>query len=254
MSSIAVIIPTYDRQKLLLKAVKGIKKQSFKVKEIFIVDTNPFFKNETVVKAISKKLDLKIRYLKYNGKKSAHYARNIAVKKCKSKYLAFLDDDDCWEKNYLLCAYNKIIKTKSDMCITEYKVVNKKGKTKYTFHIPKKIDIKNLFIWNPGVICSNILIRKSIFNKIGGYDYKLFGSADKEILIKILLKNYTYVVLKKRLVNYLVHNDQWSKNDNLTLKSTIGLFKKYNKKMNLATKTKVIKKIIFLTFKTLFKI
>lgn len=254
MNSIAVIIPTYDRPKLLLKAVKSIKNQSFKVKEIFIVDTNPFFKNETVVKTIGQKLNLKIKYLKYSGKKSAHYARNIAVRKSKSRYLAFLDDDDYWEKNYLSYAYNKIIKTKSDMCITEYKVVNEKGKLKFIFNIPKKIDIKDLFIWNPGVICSNILIRKSIFNKIGGYDYNLVGSADKEILIKILLKNYTYVILKKRLVNYLVHNNQWSKNNYLTLKSTLGFFKKYSNKMDLVTKTKITKKIIILSFKTLLKI
>lgn len=253
MSSIAVIIPTYDRPKLLLKAIQGVKSQSYKVNEIFVVDTNPSHKNQKIVKSINNKLNLKIKYLKYKGKKSAHYARNVAVKKSKSKFLAFLDDDDHWKKNYLQSSYNRIIKSKSDICISEYNVVDTNGRIKFVFNIPKIIKIKNLFIWNPGVICSNILIKKKTFISIGGYDHNLVGSADKDLLIKIILNNFKYIVLKKRLVNYLVHTNQWSQNKFLTLESNLGFYKKYKDKMNWITKIRIFKKIIKLKLKILFK-
>ena len=120
----AAIIPTYDRPNNLYNALQSVKSQTLKPKEIFIVDNHPNSKNRNIVKNISKKLKIKIKYLTYKGEGKALSARNFASKKTNCKYLAFLDDDDEWKKSYAKEALNRIKKKRSKICITEYNVIS----------------------------------------------------------------------------------------------------------------------------------
>ena len=45
--------------------------------------------------------DKKIKFVWLKKNRGAAYCRNLAIKKSKSKYLAFIDSDDIWEKNKL---------------------------------------------------------------------------------------------------------------------------------------------------------
>lgn len=250
----AVVIPTYDRPIHLYSAIKSVKLQKLSPAEIIVVDNHPDSKNAKIVKNISKKLKIKIKYLIFKKNGGALGARNYGCKKTNCRYIAFLDDDDKWSKNYIYFAIKKIKSERSDMCITEFKVIDKNKKNKFNFYIPKKINFNDLIIWNPGVLCSNIFIKRSVFHKIGCYEINLFGSADKDLLLKIISSGYKYSVLKKRLVQRLIHKNQWSNDNYLSFKASFALYKKYRSRMNLILKLKMIKKILFLALKSFFKI
>jgi len=251
-ASCAAIIPTYDRPDQLYFALKSIKLQKLTPNEIIVVDNHPDSKNKIVVKRICKKLKIKIKYLIFKKTGGALAARNYASNNTNCKYLAFLDDDDEWKKNYIYHSIKKIKKDNADICIAEYKVIDKIKKFSYDFHIPEKITFNDLIIWNPGILCSNILIKKNIFHELGGYDIKLFGSADKDLLIKIIDYKYKYTILKNRLINRLIHNYQWSNDNYLTFKASYALYKKYYNRMNLWLKMKMIKKFSIFFFKNFF--
>ncbi len=247
-NSYAAIIPTYDRPDHLYNAIQSVKSQTLKPKEIIVVDNHPNSKNLNLVKNISKKLKIKINYLKYTGEGKALAARNYASKKTNCKYIAFLDDDDEWKKSYAKEAINEIRKNKSKVCITEYNVINENRKKIFRFNIPKILKIKDLYIWNPGVLCSNIIFETRVFNNLNGYDSSILGSADKEILIRCIKNNIKYIVLQKPLVNWLRHKNQWSNNSKLILKGVVRFHKKYLPNMDLITKVRHYKKIIYYFF------
>jgi len=250
--SYSVIIPTYFRPNLLLRALKSVNKQIIKPDKVLIVDNHPFNKSKIIYDKAKRLFKLNITYLKISSKKGAAASRNYASKFSNSKYLAFLDDDDFWDKKYIQNVSEKFKNTKSKLNITEYNVVKINGKKKFYFHIPEKIKFQELFKWNPGILCSNMVIEKKTFLKIKGFDEKIFGSGDKEILIKCIKKDIKYSILKKGLVNWSSHENQWSQNHSLILKGVLQFHKKYYKDMNLISKFISLKKIFNLKLKTMY--
>ena len=89
---ISVIIPTYNREKHILQAIKSVKEQSVQVDEILVIDdgsddnTKELLKNEP------------IRYI-YQQNAGVSSARNKGIKEAKNEYIAFLDSDDTWHEN-----------------------------------------------------------------------------------------------------------------------------------------------------------
>lgn len=249
--SYSVIIPTYDRPNLLLRALKSVNKQTIKPKEVFIVDNHPFYKSKIIYHKAKNLFKFNINYLKIHPRKGATASRNYASKLSTSKYLAFLDDDDFWEKKYIQKVSEKFHETKSKLNITEYNVVEINKKKKFYFHIPEQIELQELYKWNPGILCSNMVIDKDAFFKIKGFDEKILGSGDKDILIKCIKKKIKYSILKKGLVNWTSHNNQWSQNYSLILKGLIQFHMKYSKDMSLFSKIISIKKILKFKLKTI---
>ena len=78
-----------------------IKKNDYYLVLKHISETNlpsklkKFFKNEAIKKKIS------YRIIVNKNSLGAGYARNVGIKKSKTKYIAFLDSDDMWSKNKL---------------------------------------------------------------------------------------------------------------------------------------------------------
>lgn len=158
----SVIITVYKNFDYIFEALLSVIKQNFKNYEIIVVDTYFSKKRKKILstKFISSKI--KIKYLKYHNKLFATGARNFAAKKSHGEYLAFLDDDDKYKKNYLSSLF-EIIKHKSyDLILTEFSEFNKK-KILRRHYISKKFQIDDVYVYNPSVLPSNLVIKKKHF-------------------------------------------------------------------------------------------
>jgi len=93
MSKVSVIIPTYNRKKLVCRAIKSVLNQTYKDFEIILIDNNSDDKTEREVKSLS---DSRIKHIRNISKTNAPASRNFGIKKSsnESKYVAFIDDDD----------------------------------------------------------------------------------------------------------------------------------------------------------------
>lgn len=98
----SVVIPTYNRSKLLQKAIKSALRQEGVIFEIIVCDNDSPDDTEKVVKGFK---DTKIKYFK-NKKNFGHqYNMKKCLRLSKGKYIFCLGDDDfILEKNTLLIA------------------------------------------------------------------------------------------------------------------------------------------------------
>jgi glycosyltransferase involved in cell wall biosynthesis len=97
MPLVSVIIPTYNRSRLVKEAIESVLSQTYTNFEILVIDDGSIDDTGEEVKKIK---DSRIRYFyKQNGGIAS--ARNAGVDNSKGKYIALLDSDDLYTEKYL---------------------------------------------------------------------------------------------------------------------------------------------------------
>lgn len=101
---ISVIIPVYNRKKMMEECIRSVMNQTYRNLEILVINGSMGMEITNILKTLSKEDD-RIRVIRvcpsiYNG---APVKRNLGLDQFKGQYVAFLDSDDkvepeCYEK------------------------------------------------------------------------------------------------------------------------------------------------------------
>ena len=95
---VSVIVPTYNRRRMLPDTIRSILDQTFKDFEIIVVNDA----GEDVADIINELNQLgKIRYISHETNKGLAAARNSGIRAARGKYIAYLDDDDLFYPSHL---------------------------------------------------------------------------------------------------------------------------------------------------------
>lgn len=92
MNTVSVIIPTYNRAKLLRQAILSVLAQTYCDFELIVVDDGSTDNTRAVVMSIN---DSRVRYIWQNNQERS-IARNNGVREANGELIAFLDSDDVW--------------------------------------------------------------------------------------------------------------------------------------------------------------
>ena len=160
---VSIILPNYNSSKTIAATINSVLRQTYKNWELIIVDDCSDEKTKKILARYKKTKKIKIFYLKKN--KGAGHCRNIAIKKIKSYYLAFIDSDDLWEKNKLNLQINFMQNNKYNFTYTYYKTFYSKKKTIKTIKVPEKLNFE-LFTKNTSIATSSMVIKRTIANNI----------------------------------------------------------------------------------------
>lgn len=93
---VSVIIPTFNSEKYLDRAINSVFNQSYKELEIILIDDYSTDKTSDLIKNYANQHGdiIKYRFLDINVGPAA--ARNVGLKMANGGYIAFLDSDDEW--------------------------------------------------------------------------------------------------------------------------------------------------------------
>jgi len=222
---ISIIIPVYNRNKPLKRAVNSVLEQSYQKFELIIVDDGSDYDISDVIGIYS---DNRIKLIKipHSGVSTA---RNTGVQHAKYNYIAFLDSDDQWVKTKL----EKQIKILSDnpgydICYTGEKWIrngkvfkHKKALKKFTGFVFNKC-LEDCFIG-----CSSVLLQKKLFEETGGFDPDLTVCEDYDIWLKITARYPVLLIKEPLIIKHGGHSDQLSTkfwgNDRFRVKSIYNI-------------------------------
>jgi len=192
---ISIIIPTFNRQKLILETLATVFEQSYTNYEIIVVDNASTDKSVEVLKKFEDKGQIKLIVNSENLERSK--ARNIGFKAASGDYLTLLDSDDFMYSNALKNAV-KFIENYPDVKFfhSYYELVSENKETLYTYRFPSsKKQVKKLaegnFISCIGVFLAKEVYRNYFFNE----DEKVLGSEDWELWVRIR-SNYELGVIQ----------------------------------------------------------
>ena len=106
LKEISVIIPTYNRYEDLDNCLKSILAQTWKVKEVLIVDDSENSETRHLVegrKGAFEDIGIALRYIKNMRGKSSAIARNVGIDHAQGEIILFLDDDVILNADYIDC-------------------------------------------------------------------------------------------------------------------------------------------------------
>jgi len=182
MPKVSVVMPCYNEEKNIEKAIKSILKQSFQDYELIIVDDCSTDNSVEIIKRFDSN---KIRIIKKDKNTGVSDSLNIGIKQSKSDIIARMDADDISLKKRLEEQYN-FLKNNSDYILVGswgYLIKNNKlyeVKTPTSFKEIKKKMIKD----NP-FIHTSVMFRKEPFNRSGGYR-NIKGFEDYDLWLRMV--------------------------------------------------------------------
>ena len=208
MLTISAIVPTCDRPILLERALRSIVAQECLPAEIIVVDdTGKGHENKNVTRRALESCGLGgVRVVANANAKGVSGARNTGAETATEELLAFLDDDDEWLGSYLrevvaLFNSNDIDVVCTDLLCRFEDGLDRPGKV-----APDTLAPELFLTRNPGLIGSNLVIRRLLYRDTGGFDESLLTSEDMELGLRLsLLGNARYHPLRQRLVRHYEH-------------------------------------------------
>jgi len=205
MPRVTAIVPTCERPLLLRRALRSIATQELPPEEIIIVDDGE--KSVPVNCSMVEQEGLKnVRVVANCRAKGASGARNTGAEYATGELLAFLDDDDEWLPSYLLQAVGQLDWTELDVVCTDLLCQFADGVDRLSKSAPDRLAPDLFLTRNPGLGGSNLIIRRSLYREIGGFDETLPSSNDKDLGIRLSLRgSVRYRNLPQRLVRFYQH-------------------------------------------------
>jgi glycosyltransferase involved in cell wall biosynthesis len=112
---ISVIMLTYNRENLVVRAIESILKQTFTNYEYIVVDNGSTDRSGTIAGEYAEK-DSRIRVI-HRERGNIGSGRNAGLDTAHGEYIAFIDDDDWCEPDYLEFLYNLSAENGADAAI-----------------------------------------------------------------------------------------------------------------------------------------
>lgn len=179
---VSVVIPTRDRAQYILEAIESVLSQSYSNYEIVIVDDGSVDTTRDLLAPLAKAG--KLRYFFQDGK-GVSAARNFGVEKANGELIAFLDSDDLFlptklekqvelfrtnpDLGFVHCSFSKFDDAGNDLGERD------------TSRFHGIIYPGMLQEWTVLMAMPCILVRKSTFEWIGGFDVRMTWAEDLDL-------------------------------------------------------------------------
>ena len=206
-SLVSIIMNCYNGEKYLKESLQSIILQTYSNWELIFYDNFSTDKSKKILKNYT---DKRIKYFKSKKYLTLYKARNIAIKKAKGKYIAFLDTDDWWYKTKLEEQIEFLNKNKKYqiICTNFYLYFQNINKFKKRYSSLPSGLITQKLLNNYSVGISTVLLEKKFFKKfVFNEKYNVIGDFDFFINLS---RHYNIGIIDKPLTFYRIHKSNLS--------------------------------------------
>lgn len=231
---VTVVVPTFNRNDFLRRALRSIISQTFTDFEVIVIDDCSPQEALVVVREFH---DSRISYLRNDKNQGEALSRNTGILAAKGIYVAFLDDDDEWlpEKLQLQVAFMDRSDDQTGGVFTKFAWMNAEDGSFLRYRFPnatgkiptgreevhKALLISN-FIGTP----STVLLRKRCLDESGLFDKNIVYGEDHDLWLRIS-ERYSFEYIDQTLVRCYVHPNRISSNLDVIIQGQQAMMQKY---------------------------
>ena len=223
---ISIVIPTYNRAKVISEALKSVQQQTYKNWEAIVVDDGSKDNTWQVVDDLARD-DRRIRFIRQEKNRGAQVARNAGIRAARGEWVAFLDSDDLLLPNSLEIRLEAVLKANISVVHSECNWIEKDGVIR-AYGIPPIAGwVHQRLLAGPAPVFHTLLVAKDALERIGYLDEKIVAFQEWETVIR-LAKHYRFgFVASPTCIYDCRHSDSMSRNDLLGAKGYEQVFQKH---------------------------
>jgi len=218
MPEISVILPFYNAEQTIKRAVNSVLSQTFKDFEILAVNNNSTDKSKQIIRELSEK-DKRLKILNEN-KQGVVFASLKGLESAKSKFIARADADDVWLPEKLMQQYT-YMQEHPEVGVVSCRVnfignSENKGMRAYVEETNKYLTHTEIYLNRFSelqVINPTILFRKSDAEKYEFYKEGNFPE-DYELFLRWIEKGVKYHKLSDTLLDWYDSENRLTRTDN----------------------------------------
>ncbi|MDE1294017.1 glycosyltransferase family 2 protein [Vibrio aestuarianus] len=218
---VTIIIPTYNAANFIRESLLSIVNQTWENIEIIIGDNASTDDTESRIEDIIKE-HKHIVYIK--NKENVGYSKNCndLMKMSKGKYISIFHSDDIYspfiveeqvkymeEHPRILGCFTNFTPIDEDGDIIKGRIKSYSYKDKFVIYDRKDFISELLENRHNPLFCPSSMIRKEVYDRVGGYSEDLFEIFDQDMWLRILTIG-KLAVINNELVKYRFHNKQLS--------------------------------------------
>lgn len=193
---VSVIIPTYNRDEILPRAIESVLKQQYDNFEMLIVDDGS---DDGTAEIANSYNDDRIKLFSHRVNKGTAAARNTGIGHASGEYIAFLDSDDEWLPHKLTNQISNL-SGGSGGIIGAYSSISDKDRSvrreSTVSDFRENVDVKageellgEILTFQTGLSPgSTLIVERDVVTEIGGFDETFDKKEDLELLVRLLQK------------------------------------------------------------------
>jgi glycosyltransferase involved in cell wall biosynthesis len=228
---ISIVMPTYNRSRLITRSIESVLRQSYRTFELIIVDDASTDDTESVVGAFS---DERLRYIKHKKNRGANAARNTGIRASSGNYIAFQDSDDEWlpEKLNMQVECLRKFAEAQNVGVIYTSFYQVRGNVRKYYPDDSVVDrdgwiFESLLCGRNFVTSQAALVKRECFDEVGFFDETLPRLQDWEMWLRIS-KRYVFIHLDKPLVIAYLSEDSITMNLDPLFKAHKIIMDKYH--------------------------
>lgn len=169
---LSIIIPTYNRPQLLLRAVNSALAQTIENFEVIVVD-------DCSLQPVNLPKDPRLRIIRLSENKGVSAAKNLGAKAAKGRWITYLDDDDELLPHMAQVSLDALKNTSllpPVAVLSSVEVIDKEGnvtQTRVPPTLPKgsHFGLEEIKPFQSFLSKQTLVVEKETFLSIGGFDF-----------------------------------------------------------------------------------
>ena len=218
----SIVIPVLNEENYLPKLLFCLEKQTEKSFEVIVVDGRSEDRTVEIVKKFCKKNQQNFNStLIISDKRNVSFQRNRGADIAKGEYLVFFDADVLLPENYLQKIKENITTNKIDFLTTWNETDSDKQQDKIIALLTNFMFEAAHFLSFDFVPGFNIIVKKNIFTKVGGFDENVVHAEDHDLARRLKEHGYELTILKEPKITFSLRR--------LKREGTLNVLRKYAK-------------------------
>jgi glycosyltransferase involved in cell wall biosynthesis len=239
---VSVILPVYNRETSVARAVESVLAQTCRPLELIVVDDGSTDGTSRVLDQFGARITL-LR----QPNAGAYAARNLGLRHARGEFVAFIDSDDVWLPHRLSAQVPLMKRPEVGLVFGDAIHVTPHGGTERTcFRVspPHRGRVAPRFAWANFVPTICVLVRRGILDEAGGFPETNAISVDYLMWFRIALRHELDYV-DAPVAEYLVHAGGISADLGRSLEARIRLFSDELARTNDAPTRAVLRRLLF---------
>lgn len=199
---VSVIIPTYNRAKIIHKTIESALSQTFRNFEVIIVDDGSEDDTRSIVEQYNG-----VKYI-YQPHRNVSCARNNGISHANGEYIAFLDSDDVWlpmklEKQVRFLNTSEVAMVHTD----RHLICMPNNRRSQLLPTPQKLaNDRHHLLSGTSNIAMTVMVKKEVLEEIGCFDEALTTTQDIDLWYRIA-KSYEIALISDQLMYSYKYED-----------------------------------------------